>query len=326
MNVGSAYVQAAAVVCALLGLSFGWVRIRHADPGSGWFALGYLAVFATFAINASHPPDPGHTNRAASMTNVLAMLALCAGLVDYVGLRGAVRWKWRLILPSPMLLGLLWLPFGGMSRAFTQLSISGSLLLMAWLTWHASTTQKQVNLSLVIGALLLQPAMAATMLILGIDLYQLTSIVIIPVALFGMTLFAVSLTRARVLMEEAMAARDAGRLQLEQLNESLEARVEQRTVGASGSHRRAGGVQPKRVPRSARPPGRRRRREPAGHQGAADRRQGPCPQKAQPDRQAGRPVGRPGPGTSSRWPRSGTPRWPPAWCRCRIAWGRRSSN
>ena len=100
---------------------------------------------------------------------------------------------------------------------------------MSAMAWIASRQEKGAGLTLIAAALLLHPLVLIGMLIAGISIYELRHIVVVPISVFGMTLFAISLTRARVKLEHELAARIEAQAALQHLNESLEHRVAQRT-------------------------------------------------------------------------------------------------
>ena len=229
MTISPAYVQASAVVCGLLSLLFGWIRWRHRDPGAQWFALGFLMVFTIFAFGLRLPPGSDAAHRGASLFGAVGVLFLGAGVVDYLGLSAQRARRWRAGIALPMLLGLLWLPFGALPRVAAHGLIAAALVVMAALVWTESRREPGMGLRLIAAALLLHPVMLVAMLLAGVDVYELRNIVILPLSLVGMTLFAISLTRARARIELELAGRVEAQLALEQLNESLEHRVAQRT-------------------------------------------------------------------------------------------------
>jgi len=97
------------------------------------------------------------------------------------------------------------------------------------MAWIASREEKGAGLTLIAAALLLHPLLLIGMLIAGVNIYELRHIVVVPISVFGMALFAISLTRARMKLEHELAARVQAQAALQQLNESLERRVAQRT-------------------------------------------------------------------------------------------------
>ena len=226
---GQAYVQAAAVVCGLLCLLFGWIRWRHRDPGASWFSVGFLAIFAIFALDLRLPPGQVSAHRGAAVLGAIGLLCIGFGMIDYLGLRPQRAWRWRAVIALPMALGLLWVLVGPLPRVGMHALIAVSLIGMATLAWIESRRQRGTGLRLIAVALLLHPTVLVWMLLAGIDLYELRNIVILPLSMLGMTLFAVSLTQARVRVEHELAGRIEAQRALEQLNESLEQRVAQRT-------------------------------------------------------------------------------------------------
>ena len=224
-----AHVQASTLICALLSLLFGWMRWRHRDPGAQWFAAGFLLIAAIFAFGLRVAPEVEGAHRGASLLGALGVIGLGFGLIEYVGptLTNPRRWRWAIV--APVLIALAWLPFGQLPRVLAHALIAASLTTMAVMAWIASRQEKGAGLTLIAVALLLHPLALIGMLIAGVSIYQLRNIVVVPISVFGMALFAISLTRARVRLEHELAARVQAQAALQQLNESLEHRVAQRT-------------------------------------------------------------------------------------------------
>jgi signal transduction histidine kinase len=229
MTISPAYVQASAVVCGLLSLLYGWLRWRHRDPGAQWFALGFLMVFAIFAFGLRQPPSDAAAHRGASLLGALGVLCVGFGMVDYLGLAERWAWRWRGAIALPLLVGLAWLPFGALPRATAHLLVAAALIVMAALVWIESRRKLGTGLRLIVAALLLHPMILAVMLFAGVNTYELRNVVILPLSVLGMTLFAISLTRTRVHLEQELAGRAQAQRALEQLNESLEHLVAERT-------------------------------------------------------------------------------------------------
>ena len=230
MAISPAYVQASAVICGLLCLLFGWIHWRHRDAGASWFALGFLMVFAIFAfgLRVNSPQDSVH--RGASLLGLVGVLCIGFGMVDYLGLRAPHAWRWRVAIGLPVLLVVLWLPLGAPPRTVAHAALAASLCVMALMAWRAAAREPASGLRLVALALLLHPITLVAMLLTGVDVYELRNVAILPLSVLGMTLFAISLTRARVRAEQELAARTEAQSALVQLNESLEHRVAQRTA------------------------------------------------------------------------------------------------
>lgn len=229
MTFSPAYVQASTLICALLSLLFGWMRWRHRDPGAQWFAGGFLLIAAIFAFGLRVAPEVEGAHRGASLLGALGVIGLGFGLIEYVGaaLPDPRRWRWLIV--APPLLALAWLPFGPLPRVAAHGLIAVSLTTMSAMAWIASREEKGAGLTLIAAALLLHPLLLIGMLIAGVNIYELRHIVVVPISVFGMALFAISLTRARMKLEHELAARVQAQAALQQLNESLEHRVAQRT-------------------------------------------------------------------------------------------------
>ena len=230
MTFSPAYVQASTLICALLSLLFGWMRWRHRDPGAQWFAAGFLMFASIFAFGLRVTPEVEGAHRGASLLGALGIIGLGFGLIEYVGptLTKPQRWRWLII--APVLIALAWLPFGPLPRALAHGLIAISLTTMAAMAWIASRQEKGAGLTMIAAALLLHPLMLIGMLIAGISIYELRNVIVVPISVFGMALFAISLTRTPVRHVRALAARVQALAALRPLKESLEHRLPQRTV------------------------------------------------------------------------------------------------
>jgi hypothetical protein len=160
----------------------------------------------------------------------VTVLCIGSGMVDYRGLREAFAWRWRAAIGLPLLLMLARLPFGAMPRVLAHAALALSLCVMACMVWRAADREPGTGLRLIALALLLYPLVLAALLLAGVDVYELRNVAILPLSMLGMSLLAISLTRARVRVEHELAARIEAQRALVQLNGSLEQRVNQRTA------------------------------------------------------------------------------------------------
>jgi signal transduction histidine kinase len=230
MSISAAFVQASTVICGMLCLLFGWMRWRHRDPGTGWFSVGFVLVFAIFALGLRAPPEQAAVHRGASLIFGVALLALGWGLVDYSGAALERPTRWRAAVAAPVLIALLWGLVAPLPREAAHLFSAASLLVMAAMAWTVSRREPGAGMRLVMVAMLLHPMLLLAMLLTGADVYQLRYLLILPLSATGMTLFAVSLTRARLRVEHELAGRVEAQRALQRLNDSLEHRVAERTA------------------------------------------------------------------------------------------------
>lgn len=226
----AAYAQAGALICGLLGLLFLWMRVCHHDPGSGWFAAGFLAVCTIFFFDLRLQPGFGVAHRGASLAGAIAVILLGFGLIDFLAPALRRPMLWRIALAAPPLLAILWLPFGALPRVLAHALVAASLIVMAIAAAQATRREPGAGLRLITVALLLHPTCLIAFVLTGVDPYQLRYLLIVPVGVLGATLFAVNLTRARTRLEAELAARVAAQRELAELNASLEQQVEQRTA------------------------------------------------------------------------------------------------
>lgn len=230
LTANPAYAQTGAALCGMLALLFGWMHWRHRDPGMAWFALGFLCVFVIYAFGLRANTVVTTAHPGATLFGALAVIGLGFGMVDYVGGTPAQRWRRRGAVAAPMLAVLLLVSLQPLPRAAAHGAVALSLSVLAWMVWQASRTEARVGHRLVAAALLLHPAMLIVLVARGVDVFELRYLLLAPITLFGATLFAVSLSRARTRLEEALAARVAAQAELARLNASLEQQVHERTA------------------------------------------------------------------------------------------------
>lgn len=229
MVFGPAYVQASTLICVLLSFLFAWMHWCHRDPGARWFAAGFLLIAMIFALGLRVAPEIENAHRGASLLGALGVIGLGFGLIEYVGPALARPRRWRVVVVLPVVLAIVWTAFGPLPRVLAHGLVAISLSTMALMAWIASRREPGAGLPLIAAALMLHPLIFVGMLVAGVSVYQLRNLVVVPISVFGMALFAISLTRARLRLEQELAARVQAQKALEQLNDSLEQRVAQRT-------------------------------------------------------------------------------------------------
>lgn len=229
MVFGPAYVQASTLICVLLSGLFAWMHWCHRDPGARWFSAGFLLVAGIFAFGLRVAPEVEYAHRGASVLGALGVIGLGFGLIEYVGPALQRPRRWRVVVVLPVLTALAWTAFAPLPRVLAHGLVAISLTTMAVMAWVASRHERGAGLPLIAAALMLHPLILVGMLFAGVSVYQLRNLVVVPISVFGMALFAISLTRARVRIEHELAGRVAAQQALQQLNESLEQRVAQRT-------------------------------------------------------------------------------------------------
>lgn len=225
-----AYAQTGAALCGMLAVLFAWMHWRHRDPGAAWFAVGFGSVFVIYAFGLRAATAVTTAHPGATLFGALAVIGLGCGMVDYVGGSRAQRWRWRAAVALPMLVVLVAVAFQPLPRAAAHGAIAVSLTVLALMTWRASAREARIGHRLVAAALMLHPAMLLVLLATGADVYALRYLLLAPITLFGATLFAVSLSRTRMRLEEELRGRVAAQAELARLNASLEQQVAERTA------------------------------------------------------------------------------------------------
>jgi signal transduction histidine kinase len=193
-------------------------------------ALGYLAGAAYYALNPWTRPVGGHPALPGMLCATCALACISLGFAQSLPLSAGTlrRWRgWLLALVAPILvgsaLGLLTRP-AAMLFAAVMLASSGGLAL-----WAARAEPRSGH-GLVAASLLLFPLAWVLMMagLFGPDFLRYG--VIVPVTVSGMTVMTTALLRAQRQAQRELAQRKAAQAELQQLNASLEDRVQQRTA------------------------------------------------------------------------------------------------
>lgn len=230
MDVTASYLQTGAAVSGTLALLFLWLHARHRDPGAAWFALTFALVCTVYALNLRAPTTTNMAHRGGVVLFALTLSCLALGLIDYLGESLRHRARWRVaVLIGPILLSLI-VTFTTVTRTTAHAVAALLFLIMAAMVWRASLREPRGGHRLIVVALLLHPAMFASVQVLGVQVYNLRYVLLLPICMIGATLFAVSLTRTRQRLEEELLARQTAQAALARLNETLESQVADRTA------------------------------------------------------------------------------------------------
>ena len=215
MTLNPSLVQMAGVTCGILCVLFAWMRWRDRDPGADWFALGFLLIFLIIFLDMRAVASDRMAHRGAGLFGGLAVVCIGLGLVDYIGAALRRPTRWRIALALPVAVALAWLLVAPLPRPLAHGLVALSLVVMSAMAWRASRLEPGIGMRLIAVSLLLHPLCLVVLLTYGVDVYQLRYLLVLPISALALTLFAVSLTRARQRLQE--------------LNDSLEHRVTQRT-------------------------------------------------------------------------------------------------
>jgi signal transduction histidine kinase len=225
-----------AYVFGLIAVLSGALWLRDREPGMGWFGLSMATLSLWTATTALHiPVDRFISPLPWGHVVVLGLAFLALGLVDYLG----VPRPWRRAMLAAMLVPVLAYTVlivvvvatgAQILRTWANLLVSVTFLAMAGLTLWAARREPGAGHGLVGLALLGIPVMAVCTAVLDVDSVALSYWASLPVVLFALTLFTVSLLRRRLALEAEVVRRTAAEAELTRLNASLEHIVAERTA------------------------------------------------------------------------------------------------
>ena len=229
MDDQSAYALTGAWVFATLAVLFGWMYWRHRAAGVQWFFVAYCAAGLLFAFDEQLRPV-GELADPASVTIATGTFgAFAAGLFAHLGLVGRRRLAWWVAALAGLILITLTQWVMPLPRLFAFGVLASTLTVLAWPTWQAAREEPGAGHRLAVAALLSFPLLFLLVLLGVVDVATLRYATIGPLAATGMTLIVTSLSRARLRLQRELLAREQAEAQLRLLNQTLEARVDERT-------------------------------------------------------------------------------------------------
>jgi signal transduction histidine kinase len=193
------------------------------------FAAAYLMSALLYAFDAQLQPVDGRPNPMAALLSMPALLLSTLGMIDYVGLRGAVARRMRIgfSLGVVGVFGLLALGLMNRLAGFIVLAFylgaQGALAVRVWLR------EPRSGHGLVVAALMLYPVVIVAAVLGAFEVALLRYVVILPTAMVGMMVLTTGLLRAHRRAQDELQRRESAERALQLVNESLERRVTQRT-------------------------------------------------------------------------------------------------
>jgi signal transduction histidine kinase len=223
---------ALAGACALLALAavFAWVHWRHRDAGARWFFVAYLLSGVFFVFDAQLRPTGPTSNPMTVVLATLTFMSLAFGLFEYQGMPRRAQLRWTgLVIAAPLAVAVTQL-FMPVLRTVSIGALSTTMLVMAVSSWRASRREPCMGHAIVAAVLVLYPLAYGVCLAAGggIDAFRYAAI--LPLGITGLTLIAISLSRARWRLQRELELRQQAEGALRTLNQQLEHRVEQRTA------------------------------------------------------------------------------------------------
>jgi signal transduction histidine kinase len=221
-------------VIALLNLAIWW---RDGDAGLQWFGAGLLLLALWGAAHELHVTTGAHVRTDDGWRLVLhaGVAALCIGLVQYVGVPVSQRWWVYAALLAPLLLaaGVIVVTLLGevrVTRHLPRLLLSLSFAGMAALAWWARKREPGAGHGVIAAAALAVPLLSLAVAWAGLHGASVRHLGSLAILLLALTLLTVPLLRRRRALQAEVQRRSAAEAALQQLNDSLEQQVAQRTA------------------------------------------------------------------------------------------------
>ncbi len=222
------------VLMLALAALFAGSRLRDAERGFGWLAIGFFVAgiwyFSSKYLDFGGDVLTGRGVQFAFMTLVCWTLSINVGIARYLGVMSvreiAVVGAW--CAPAVLFLLALGLGFELQRRVF-QIGTLLSYVGPAQLAFERRADEPQAGHGMLAAVLLTLPLLPFSALALGVPSARIGSVAGIPPVLFGMVLLTISLRRRRVALEEEVVRRVAAESELRDTNLKLELRVAERT-------------------------------------------------------------------------------------------------
>ena len=226
----------AALVLAVAAVHCLTIKWRDHEPGMGWFATAMAALAVWLAANRLHMPSGPELNPSPwyFLSSVSAVFA-ALGLAGYVQSPRRERlWVVGVVTAAALGFSLLvvWVQLTGavVMRGWAHGLTAAAYIAMAVLALRAARREPGAGHFWLGLVLLSVPAVAVTMALSGADPVALRYWAVAPLMLLGLTLPTVSLMRRQSALRAEVERRAAAERALVGLNESLEAKVAERTV------------------------------------------------------------------------------------------------
>lgn len=212
------------------------IKVRDQEPGMGWFAAGMAALAVWVGANDLHLPTGPELNGSAWYYLMCgAAVCIALGLVAYLqSPRIERRWGLALVI-APALAFCLTVAYVDLTGAEVKRTVVHSLTALVYISMGAlalrGARREPGAGHFWLGLSFLSvPMLVAVLAWTGADAVALRYWAVVPLMLLGLALPTVSLMRRQRALRAEVARRATAEQALVVLNESLEARVGERTV------------------------------------------------------------------------------------------------
>ena len=212
------------------------IRLRDKERGMGWFALsmGLLGVWT--GCNSLHLPTGPELNPSPwYYVMCVAMAAMAPGLNAYLDLPLWLRrWSSSLIVMPALafaaMVALVAATGAVVPRIWIHLLTAMAFATMGAMSWWAAGREPNAGHAWLAAALLAVPGLALVLAATRTDPVTLRYWAVLPAVLVGLTLPTVSVMRRQRALRREVAKRTEAEQALALLNNSLEARIAERTA------------------------------------------------------------------------------------------------
>jgi signal transduction histidine kinase len=228
-EVAAVYAQVGLVAFGVLGLLHGVVwralRVRWGAMLAAAFTLGALNYGFDFAITThGYTPHP-----LGSLTVTVGFALMTLAVIDYLELPARAAKAVAIAVVLALVVVAVLRSLGWVPRVASQGVIASVLATQAVLTAWAMRREPRSGHGLVFVALLTYPVSLIWAVANGVDPVRLRYLVVVPASVLGATMLTTGLLRAQRRAYAEAQQREQAEQALQQLNDTLEHQVAQRT-------------------------------------------------------------------------------------------------
>jgi signal transduction histidine kinase len=198
----------------------------------GWsllFALSFGVAALIFAFDVQARPPGQGAHPLAMLLGAAGLLLGSWGLIDYAGLPAPWRGRLRAGIAAVVAVFVVWRLAGGTSRLAGFVIYAAVIAALAGIAASAMRREPHHGHAFVLVALALFPLAVLAAALGWLEVGTLRYLLIVPIAVLGMTVLTTGLLRAQRRADLELARRREAEAALRRLNESLEQRVAERT-------------------------------------------------------------------------------------------------
>ena len=227
------YATIGAIALAMLALLHGLVWRAQRQRWSALFTLCMALGALYYTFDPWLRPLGDRANLAGSLLGAALILTLLAAMVEYVRLPRPAAWR---LLGVGVGLGVVLLAArlaGWLPRVAGFTIYAGYFAVLAGLAAWAMRREPRHGHAVVLAALLAYPLAVVAMLFGHVPPDLVRYVIIVPSVMLGMTVLTTGQMRERAIAESEVQRRREAEAELRRLNDSLEARVAERTTELS---------------------------------------------------------------------------------------------